>query len=108
MRNEGLNVGCTTKGAKEGCKQVKFLVGMAHNVGIVLCKERTQPMSGTYYAELVLEAFPTAFERTMNPRGKRVLLDGDPSENSRREKQALDQIGASVFNPPKVTRSQPN
>ena len=100
MKNEGLDVGCTTKGSKEGCKQVKFLVGMAHNVGVVLCKELTQPMSGTYYAELVLEAFPTALERTMNARGKRVLLDGDPSQNSRRAKQALDQIGAKVFSIP--------
>ena len=77
--------------------QTSEILGMAHNVGVVLCKERTQPMSGTYYAELVLEAFPTALERTMNPHGKKVLLDGDPSQNSRRAKQALDQIGAKVF-----------
>ena len=36
LRNEGSNVGCTTKGAKEGCKQVKFLVGMAQQESLSL------------------------------------------------------------------------
>ena len=57
----------------------------------------TKPMSGTYYAELVLEAFPTALERTM---WVRVLLYGYTSQNSRRANQALDQIGAKVFSIP--------
>lgn len=37
-RNEGLTPGCTTKGAKEGVRQIRFLVGISYHRGVVLCK----------------------------------------------------------------------
>lgn len=37
-RNEGLTRGCTTKGAKEGVHQLRFIVAMSYQRGIVLCK----------------------------------------------------------------------
>ena len=41
------------------------------------------------------------FERSANPRGKLFLQDGDPpSQNSKKSKKALEEIGARKFSIP--------
>jgi len=38
LRNEGLNFGCTAKGNTEGRNNVKFMVGISHGKGVILCE----------------------------------------------------------------------
>lgn len=98
LKNEGLL--CTSKGKKEGAVQAKFLVGIGHNAGVVLCERLTQKMNGRYYASLVHRCFRSAFKKTMSPKAKRVLVDGDPSQNSKRAKKAIARINAKLFKIP--------
>ena len=100
LKNEGLEYGCTAKGSKEGKTQIKFLVGIAHNKGVVLCEHLNQKMNGKYYASIVRRTFPAAFKKTMSPKAKRVLIDGDPSQNSKKALQAIRRIGARPFKIP--------
>ena len=37
-RCEGIDRGCTTKGAKEGVTQARFIVGISYSRGVVLCE----------------------------------------------------------------------
>ena len=100
MKNEGLNFGCTTKGKKEGATQVKFLVGIGHNKGVVLCEQILSRMNGSYYASLVRKTFPRALKKTMSPKAKRILIDGDPSQNSNKARIAIRRIGGRTFSIP--------
>ena len=51
LENEALIF--TTKGKKEGELQIKYLVGVGHNVGVVLCERLTGRKNGKYYASIV-------------------------------------------------------
>ena len=51
LKNEALIF--TTKGKKEGELQIKYLVGVGHNVGVVLCERLTGRKNGKYYASIV-------------------------------------------------------
>jgi len=57
-------------------------------------------MNGTYYASIVRRTYKTAFKKTLNPKAKRVLVDGDPSQNSKLARKALTSIGAIPFSIP--------
>ena len=37
-KNEGLEIGCTAKGKKEGSVNSNFMVGISYNGGVVLCE----------------------------------------------------------------------
>ena len=52
------------------------------------------------FAQFILDNFPDTFERSSNPQGKLFLQDGDPSQNSRKAKNAIDVIGARKFDIP--------
>ena len=96
-RNERLSIHCTAKGSKEGTTQVKFMVGIAHEVGVVLCREVTTRLTGEQYATMLHDHFPTALDKTKNPKGKRILQDGDPAQNSKKAKRAMDIEGIKLF-----------
>lgn len=100
LPNEGLKFGCTSKGKKEGTTQVQFLVGISYNAGVVLCEPLTRRMNGHYYSILIKRNFPAAFKKSCNPRAKRVLVDGDPSQNSKKAKDAFARLGAKRFTIP--------
>ena len=48
----------------------------------------------------ISDHFNEAFEKSDNPRGKLFLQDGDPSQNSKKAKVALDAVGARLFSIP--------
>ena len=97
LKNEGLKCGCTTKGKKEGFTQTSFLVGIGYIKGVVLCKPLANRMNGTYYASIVQQTFRAALKKTLNPKAKHILVDGDPSQNSKLSKQAIARIGRKTF-----------
>ena len=95
LKNETLEF--TTKGKKEGEVQVKFLVGVGHNAGVVLCKRLTGRMNGKYYTSIIRRCFRRALKKMMSPKAKRILVDRDPSQNSKVVMAAIQQINERFF-----------
>ena len=54
-------------------------------------------MNGAYYASLVRRNFPAALKKSCNPKARRILVDGDPSQNSKLAKDAIGRIGGKRF-----------
>ena len=95
LQSEGLSFRCTSKGCKEGKNYAKFVVGISYQKGTVLCEPLTQNMNGQYFADLVTDYFPDALSRSEKP-SLRVLQDGDPSQNSKKAKKALDHLDVKI------------
>ena len=100
LPNEGLSIGCTAKGRKEGEKQAKFMVGISYTRGVVICEQYTDGLSGDKFARIIDNCFPQAFDLSVNPWQRVFLQDGDPSQNSALAGEILENIGASVFSIP--------
>lgn len=100
-RSEGLIT--STKGKKEGSggKMANFFVAIAHGKGVVFCKQYPWVLTGPRFAELVSRCFPAVFERCGVPiEGSKFLQDGDPRQNSKVVKQALEKMGCEIFSIP--------
>ena len=98
----GLKYKCTTKGSHEGTggKVVHFIAAIAHGKGMVLCEQYHGKLSGQSFASFVQEHFPGLFHNSSNPKGKLFLQDGDPSQNSKKAKEAIHGMGARKFSIP--------
>ena len=97
MSSEGLTFGCIAKGKKEGNKQVKFMVAISYNKGVVLCEEYDRKLDGYRFSRMVRRCFPLAFNLSINPKSKRILQGGCPVQNSKRGKSAIHRLGGHVF-----------
>ena len=95
--DEGLSYGCTAKGKKEGSTQIKFMVAISYQHGVVLCEQYENRLSGSTFSKMIRQKFPLAFMLSINPKSKRILQDGCPVQNSKRGKRALDRLGAHLF-----------
>ena len=101
-RDEGLSVKCTTKGSHEGSggKVANFFVAIAYGKGVVLCEQYMGHVNGQMFADFIREHFKKTFNKSVNPTGKLFLQDGDPSQNSKKAKIALDEVGSRQFSIP--------
>ena len=81
--NEGLNYGCVAKGSKEGVRNANFMVAISHTKGVVLCDQYFGRINGEKFADIVKHSFPSAFEKSINARARRLLMDGCPNQNSK-------------------------
>ena len=77
-----------------------FFAAIAHGKGIVLCEQYHGKLNGQSFANFVREHFPRLFTTCSNPKGKLFVQDGDPSQNSRKAKDAIHAIGARKFSIP--------
>lgn len=100
--SEGLSVFCTAKGKKEGVggKVARFTVAIGHGVGVVHCEQHFKRMNGQLFADFIKQKFPEMFTKSANPRGRLFLQDGDPSQNSAKARQAMDDLNYRVFKIP--------
>lgn len=57
-------------------------------------------MTGEFFADFVRRHLPNAFRLSVNPRAKRMIQDGDPSQNSAEARTALQEIGAVIMKIP--------
>ena len=89
-KNEGLEF--TTKGKKEGEVQV--------NAGVVLCERSIGRMNRKNYVSIVRRCFRRALKKTMSPKAKPILVDGDPSQNSKVVMADIQQINGKFFRIP--------
>lgn len=99
-RNEGLALGCTTKGSKAGYggKQVKFFVAISYDCGVI-CAEQYTDLNGSTFAQFIHSHFTKIFERS-GKLSKKWLQDGDPSQNSAKARRALQSLDASLISIP--------
>ena len=97
-RNEGLKPNCTAKGGKSGHggKTAHFFVAISYGKGVVYCRDYDK-LTGKFFASLVDEDFQEIFKRSCDPQGNLFLQDGDPSQNSKPAKVAMEKIGAVQF-----------
>ena len=64
--------------------------------GICYCKH-CEKLSGKLFAEFIENNFFELFKSSCNPTVNVFVQDGDPSQNSKAAKTALDKIGAVQF-----------
>ena len=96
-RGEGLTFGCTAKGNKEGTgsKLVKLFVAITYSEGVVLC-ESYDHLTGNFFATFIEKHFNSLFLKA-NKNGSRLWLqDGDPSQNSRAAKRAMENCNCDM------------
>ena len=98
--NEGLNIGCTAKGKKEGSIQAKYMVAISYHRGVVMCEQYEGGIDGKKFARMAGNCFPQAFALSINPYERNFLQDGDPSQNSKPAQQVFENMGATVVSIP--------
>lgn len=98
-KSEGLDLNCTAKGSHVGSggRVAHFLVAISYNRGVILCEQYYGNINGEMFGQFILDHFKEVFAKSANPKGKLFLQDGDPSQNSKKAKVALDMIGARLF-----------
>ena len=98
---EGLEPGCTSKGSKScsGGKQVKLIVGLSYNVGVVLCQQYDH-LDGMFFASFVEKHFKQTFLNARKGNTRLWLQDGDPSQNSAVAYKAMKNINAELLKIP--------
>lgn len=100
-RNEGLNLECTAKASKckDGGRLAHFFVAISYSKGVILC-EQYEHLDGNFFAKFIRKHFGGVFNRSHNPEGNIFVQDGDPSQNSRQAKLALERVNAVQFDIP--------
>ena len=100
-KSEGLLLGCTAKGRKEGTggKTVKLMVAISYNVGVVIC-EPYHKLDGEYFASFIDDYFPRMFERANKGASRLWVQDGDPSQNSAKAQNAMRRNDATLLKIP--------
>lgn len=99
MVNEGLNFNCTSKGRKEGKTVASFMVGMTYDKGVIMCVPIKGKVTGEYFAELIKTEIKEALANSAKS-CKRILQDGDPSQNSKKARDELDRQNIRLFKIP--------
>jgi len=81
-KSEGLKLGCTAKGSKEGSggKVLKLMAAITHGKGVIFC-HRYSTMNGAEFEKFVKEHFDDIFRKS-GKKGPRIFVqDNDPSQN---------------------------
>ncbi|CAB4037136.1 Hypothetical predicted protein, partial [Paramuricea clavata] len=103
-KNEGLSIGCTSKGKKAGSssKVAHFMVCISYGKGVYFC-EQYDKMDSPYFADFVKRNFRKLIRNSCNPSGKTFLQDGDPSQNSAIAREAMKKLGVQVHSIPPLS-----
>ena len=96
-KNERLIKGGTSNGNKSGCGGiVACFLAISLGKEICYCKFY-EKLSGKIFAEFVENNFIEIFKSSCKSTGNVFVEDGDPAQNSKAAKTALDKIGAVQF-----------
>lgn len=71
---EGLRI--TTKGSKVGAgtpRVFKIMVGIAYDVGVVMCLETATKLTGVEFASIIRDDYPAAIQRCTDPDDPLIL-----------------------------------
>ena len=69
-----------------------FFVGVSYTKGVVLCEQYFEKINGPLFGNIARKTFPDALARSVKPKNKLILQDGDPSQNSKVARNSLDEI----------------
>ena len=61
-----------------------------------MCERYYGTITGEKFANIVKKHFPDAFKKSINPRGKRIIQDNCPRQNSKIARAALWNINAKL------------
>ena len=92
--DESLSIGCTAKGKKEGARNANFMVGIAYDVGVVLCTQYYGQITGEKFAKIVRLGFDDAFKACKEPCARCILMDNCTRQNSRVANTAIREKGS--------------
>ena len=97
-KSEGLDAGCTAKGAKVGSggKVLRLMVAISYNEGVVIC-EQYEHMNGPYFANFIRTHFEAMFSRADKSGSRIFIQDGDPSQNSALATNAMQEVNAELL-----------
>ena len=100
--SEGLTQHCTSKAKKEGTggSVAKFMVSIAYGKGVIGVEQYTGSINGEKFADIVRRHFPQLVQDGANPTGGYFVQDNDPSQNSKKAKEALAEVKAYQFSIP--------
>ena len=89
-RSEGLALGCSSKGRKEGTgsKVLKLMLVIGYGKGVTIC-EPYEKMSGAYFSNFIDRNFNTMFQTADKGNSPIWVKEGDPSQNSALAKSAM-------------------
>ena len=73
---------------------------ITYGKGVIAAEQYFGRINADIFSSFVTEHFTSMFKRCPNPKGKLVLQDGDPSQNSCKARSAWDKIGARKFSIP--------
>ena len=101
-QDDGLSFERTARGSHEGTggRVAHFICAIAHGRGMILAEQYQGRLNGQAFAAFIREQFPNLFERSANPTGRMFLQDGCPIQNSRKAKDAIDEVNARLFKIP--------
>ena len=100
-KSEGLTPGCLSKGQKVGSggRSVKVIVAISYNKGVICC-EPYEEMNGDFFATFIDEYFESIFRKSRKRNSRLFLQDGDPSQNSKKAKQAMGRANVQLLKIP--------
>ena len=76
-----------------------FFVVISLGKGICYCKHYKK-LSGTIFAEFIVNTFIEIFKKSCNTAGNVIVQAGDPCQNSKAAKTAIDKMGPLQFSIP--------
>jgi transposase len=99
---DGLSFDRTARGSHEGTggRVAHFMCAIAYGKGVIMAHQYVGRLDGGRFAEMVKNEFPEVIAKSTNPNGRMFLQDGDPSQNSRKAKDAFEEVGAHLFSIP--------
>ena len=96
--SEGLKIGCTAKGRKEGTggRVLKVMVAISYGKGVIIC-EPYEKMSGSYFEDFIDRNFHRMFDLADKGPGRIFVQDCDPCQNSAAAKRAMSRTQAELL-----------
>lgn len=100
-KSEGLTIGCTGKGRKEGTggRVLKLMVAISYGKGVIAC-EPYEKMCGKYFSDFIDRNFDTMFKIADKGECRFWVQDGDPSQNSAEARAAMSRARCELFKIP--------
>ena len=79
---------------------VQEMCDKAVDGGVVLCEQYTGSINGDKMVNIVNSSFLQAFEKSINSKRKRILMDGFPRQNCHKAVKAIEAAGGMIFKIP--------
>ena len=98
----GLSFGFNAKGSHQetGGSVAHFKAAIAYGKGVNAAEQYHGRINAEKLSSFIRELFANMFKKSTNARGKLLLQDGDPSQNSIKCRTVWDKVGAQKFTIP--------